>query len=223
MIALRCSRLHCDRPDWTHGPSRFVDISLSLQEGMLHGILGAPGSGKTLLLHTLSLLEAPDSGSIELFGNPVPRDEDVRAAMRNTAFGYVFANPCLLPRLSVAENIAMPLFRIASVDEYQASARVSELLAVFGLGDIGNLDAESLPPEIQHQVALARALVHRPRILALVDPARPVAILPLVRLAVESFGVTCLWSFNDSGLSGMFDRELTLESGRIASERVSIP
>lgn len=223
MIALRCSRLHCDRPDWTHGPSRFANISLSLQEGMLHGIFGGPGSGKTLLLHTLSLLEAPDSGSVELFGQSVPRDEDVRAAMRNTVFGYVFCNPCLLPRMSVAENIALPLFRLASVDEHQASARVSELLAAFELDHIGNLDAESLPLEIQHQVALARALVHRPRILALAAPARPAAILPLVRLAVETYGVTCLWSSADPALSGVFDRELTLEEGRVASERITIP
>lgn len=223
MIAIRCSRLHCDRPGWTHGPSRFADISLSLQEGLLHGIVGAPGSGKTLLLHTLSLLEAPDAGEVELFGTPVPQDEDVRAAMRNTAFGYVFANPCLLPRMSVAENIAMPLFRLAGVDEYQASARVSELLTTFGLDEICDLDAESLPVDLQHQVALARALVHRPRILALVAPARPFALLPLVRLVVRDLGITCIWSSDDPALSGIFDRELTLEAGRIAAERVSIP
>lgn len=224
MIAIRCSRLHCDRPDWTHGPSRLVDVSLSVQEGLLHGILGPAGSGKTLLLHALSLLDVPDSGTVELFGRPVPNDDnDVRSALRNATFGYIFASPCLLPQMSVAENIAMPLFRIANVDEHQATARVSELLEAFDLDGIGNLDAAALPIEIQHQVAFVRALVHRPRILALIEPARPRALIPLVRLAVEDLGMTCLWSSQDLSLTGAFDREIVLDDGRITAERVSLP
>lgn len=197
-------------------------ITLELQEGLLHGILGANGSGHDLLLHLLSLLEPPDGGGIEVFGQRIPdQDVEVRSALRNTIFGYVFPNPCLLPGMTVAENIAMPLFRFAEASEESATLRVSELLETFDLDEIGNYEATSLPMDIQHPVALCRALVHRPRILAIVDPARARTLMPLVRIAVERFGITAIWSSSDRVISPALHRELTLDRGRVSAERVS--
>lgn len=190
---------------------------------MLHGVVGRPGSGKTLLLYVLGLLESQDAGSIEIFGQRVPVNaEETRLALRNNVFGYVFANPCLLSGLTVAENIAMPLFRLSATDEHAAHDRIAHLLETFEIDEFGNADPTELPTEIQYRIALARALVHRPRILLLVAPACSASLFPFVRLAVEQFGITCIWSSASASLSGCFDRELTLDAGRVAAERLSL-
>lgn len=222
MIALSCSRLRCLRPHWTEGPACVHDLSLEFAEGGLHAITGPPRSGKTLLLHLLSLLEEPDFGTIELFGRQVsPAPEDLRIEIRNTIFGFVLSNPCLVPAFTVAENLAMPLFRISGADENVAQVRVAELLERFGIEEYANAPASDLEIDMQFLVALARALVQRPRILFLLAPNRPALLAPYVRSLVDDLKLTCLWSGQPGDWAACADHELQLDLGLVSGERIS--
>ena len=219
MIALRCSRLRCHRPEWSDAPACVHDISLDFAEARLHGITGSRGSGKTLLMHLLSLLDEPDFGTIELFGESVsPAPEDVRREIRNTVFGYIFPGACLLPAFTVAENIAMPLFRISRTDEHAAQERVAELLELLEIESLANEPAANLGVDSQFLVALARALVHRPRVLFLLDPGRPDVLVPHVRKVVDELHLTGLWCGPGAAWAMRCDHTVTLECGSVAAQ-----
>jgi len=195
------------------------DITLDFEEARLHGITGPPGSGKTLLLHLLGMLDEPDFGSIGLFGETVsPAPEEVRREIRNAAFGFVFPGPCLLPAFTVAENIAMPLFRISGADESAAHERVSELLILLGIEHLANEPASSLGFDAQFLAALARAIVHRPRILLLLIPGRPAALAPHIRRIVDELHITALWAGPSGAWLANCDRTVTLDCGLVAGE-----
>jgi len=214
LIALRCSRLRCHRPEWNGGPACVHDVSLDFREAALHGIVGPPRSGKTLLLHLLGLMDEPDFGAVELFGQPAsPAPEEQRREMRNTVFGYVFASPCLLPAFTVAENVAMPLFRISRADEAFAQMRVCELLERLHIEHLANDSAGALDPDAQFLVALARAVVHRPRILLLLEPSRPGVLAPVVRHLVDSLGITAIWAGEPGKWTAHCDEESHLAHG----------
>ncbi|HVE15876.1 MAG TPA: ATP-binding cassette domain-containing protein [Chthoniobacterales bacterium] len=224
MTALSCSRLRCHRPNWTDRPACVHDVSLSFEEGLVHGITGPPGSGKTLLSHLLGLLDEPDFGSIDLFGEKVsPASEEERRAIRNSVFGYVFPSSCLLPAFTVAENVAMPLFRISGADENAAQERVSELLYLLGIEHLANDRAGSLGTDAQFLAALARALVHRPRILLLLAPQRPVVLMPHIRSIAHDLHITCLWSGAPDQWLAICDHTVKLENGSIATESPALP
>ncbi len=208
--------------EWTHGPSRVDALTAEFAEATLINITGPAGSGKTLLLHLLGLLERPDAGSIEVFGQEVSfPPEDVRREIRNAVFGFLFADPCLLPAFSVAENVAIPLFRFSSSDSAAARMRVTEVLNQLGIEHLAGELAADLSLVDQYLVALARALVHRPRILIVVAPGESLRLLPAVQAATRVHGITCLWSDNTGALDGQCDREILLSNGRVAGERVS--
>lgn len=222
MTALSCSRLRCHRPHWTDGPACVHDLSLDFAEGCLHAITGPPRSGKTLLLHLLGLLEEPDFGTIELFGQQVsPAPEELRIEIRNTIFGFVLSNPCLVPAFTVAENLAMPFFRISGADEKVAQTRVAELLERFGIEEHANAPASTLDGDRQFLVALARALIQRPRVLFLLAPNRPAFLAPYVRSLVNDLKLTCLWSGQPGDWTACADHELQLDLGLVSAERIS--
>jgi lipoprotein-releasing system ATP-binding protein len=223
LIALRCSRLSCHRPEWADGPSCVHDISLDFDEARLHGITGPAGSGKTLLLHLLGLLDEPDFGTVELFGETVsPASEEIRREVRNTVFGYIFPNPCLLPAFTVAENIAMPLFRISGADEHSAHERVYELVHFFGIERLANEPAANLDFDTQFLTALARAIVHRPRILFLLVPGRSATLAPHVRAVVDKLRITCLWGGLEEDWLSSCDRKVTLQCGSVSAESTPV-
>jgi ABC-type lipoprotein export system ATPase subunit len=200
------------------------DVSLDFEEARVHGIIGPPGSGKTLLLHLLGLLDEPDFGNIELFGEHVsPAPEELRREIRNTVFGYVFPSPCLLPAFTVAENIAMPLFRISGADENAAQTRLSELLDMVGIEHLANEPAASISADAQFLASLARALVHRPRILLLLAPSRPSVLSPHVRAIADHLHITCLWSGPVDDWLAHCDHTVKLEYGSIAVESPTLP
>lgn len=198
------------------------DVSIEFAGARLHGITGPPRSGKALLLHLLGLLEEPDFGRVELFGESVsPASEEVRRGVRNAVFGYVFASPCLMPAFTVAENVAMPLFRISNADERIAQLRVCELLNRLEIGHCANDPVTALDVDTQFLAALARAVVHRPRILLLIEPSRPVALAPRVRRLVDSLGVTAIWSGVSGGWTAQCDTETRLDQGCVVAPTVS--
>lgn len=218
---LSCDSLVCHRPYWTNGrPSRVEDVSLSLQAGTLTSFHGPDGCGKGLLLNLLGLLEKPDGGTMQVCGHePLLLDAENRCELRNEVFGFVFDAPCLLPAFSVAENVAMPLFRICGGDARSARARTMEVLEFVGLRDEEGTMTGRLDDAAQGRVALARALAHRPEILIAIAPRHARELIPLARAATREFGLCVLWA--DEVAIPEADGMVSLRNGRIRAAALS--
>jgi len=143
-------------------------VSLEIEPGDYVAIMGASGSGKSTLMHVLGLLDTPSSGSFELFGREVSTlGPDDLAAARAGLVGFVFQQFNLLPRLTAAENVGLPLIYTGSGRD---GARAPELLRATGLGDRSNHRPSELSGGQQQRVAIARALVNSPRIVLADEP-----------------------------------------------------
>src|SRR2546426_697944 len=112
-MLLSAANVSCQRSLRAESPSRVRRVSLAVEAGTWCVLHGVEGCGKNLLLRLLGLLETPDSGEVFVRGAPTRAlDEAARLELRNRVFGYVFAEPFLLDTFLVAENVAMPLFKI---------------------------------------------------------------------------------------------------------------
>lgn len=219
MNAIECRHLTCYREEWNPGPSYINDISLTFEPGLIHGFAGDDGCGKGLLLHLLSLMEVPDSGELTLIGDPPPAlDDPARDDFRNILFGFLFPSPCLLLSFTVAENVAMPLFRFSELDAAGARARTREILRFMDIDELECASVLKLNHRLRQRVALARALAHDPKILIAVSPAHPEELFPFVKRASHEFGLTVLWAGSHEELAGNCDRLISLEEGRVISD-----
>jgi len=219
--ALACHTLHCRREHWNDaGLSAIENISEAFAAGSFCGFTGPNGCGKGLLLNVLGLLEPADSGEIHLSGQRLSslEDEELRR-VRNETFGFLFNSSCLLPSFSIAENVAMPLFRICGGDARAARQRTLEVLDFCGINSLETAMAGRLSPEARRRTALARALVHRPRILIAISPGETDDILHLARCAAKELGVCVLWAGERELLSRYADRLLEMQGGRIVADQ----
>ncbi len=181
-------RFRPDRPPVLDG------LSLSLAPGEYVAIMGESGVGKSTLLNVIAGLDRPDGGSIRLDGRELTTlDDDALTLLRREAMGFVFQAFHVLPYLSVARNVALPL-ELNGCAPAKAAARVAAMLAEVGLGDAGaRLPRELSGGELQ-RVAIARALVHRPRLLLAdeptgnLDPRTAAQVLALLRTQVKTYG-----------------------------------
>lgn len=218
--ALTCKSLHCRRELWNGtSPASITDINLSFPAGEFCGFCGPDGSGKGLLLNVLGLLEPPDSGTIcvnDILTGSLPT-EDVQQ-LRNETFGFLFNHPCLLPSFSVAENVAMPLFRICGGDARLARDRTMDVLEFCGIGELETALAGRLDPEERTLAALARALVHQPEILVAISPREDDRLVFLGRRIADELGLCVLWAGGKDLLAGRAHRLLHLDGGRITHE-----
>ena len=138
-------------------------VNLDIHVGEFIAIMGPSGSGKSTFMNLLGCLDTPTMGDFFLAGQNVAHmDKDALAVLRNRTLGFVFQGFNLLPRMSLQDNVALPLV-YAGVDKETRRAKARELLDKVGLGKY----AESLPSRIsggqQQRVAIARALVNSPR------------------------------------------------------------
>jgi len=185
-------------------------------------LCGAPGCGKNLLLRVLGLLSTPDSGEVLLRGEPTSTlSLPERAALRNSAFGYVFAESFLLPAFTVIENVAMPLFKILALSPGEARQRAEKWLEFAGVAEEISTPASELSPAFASRVALARALAHEPQILLVeklderATQQAQLQMLSLLQTLRDDCGTTILLTANSRSLAAFTDRVIEMNSGLV--------
>lgn len=145
----------------------FTGIDLDLAPGEIVALLGESGSGKSTLLNCLAGLDEADAGSITLAGQDLRAlDDEARSALRRQALGFIFQAFHLLPHLSVADNVALPLRLLGLKDD----GRVARMLEAVNLGALAPRMPRQLSGGQLQRVAIARALVHRPRLVLADEP-----------------------------------------------------
>ncbi|MCC9312456.1 ABC transporter ATP-binding protein [Kitasatospora sp. RB6PN24] len=196
-------------------------VSFTARRGELTALRGRSGSGKTTLLNLVGGLDAPSSGRIVLDGTDLAAlDETDRLTMRRDRIGFVFQSFGLIPILSAAENVGVPM-RLRKVPAAQREERVRTLLALVGLAD----HAEQRPTELsggqQQRVAIARALANDPALIIADEPTGQLdsetgrSVMQLLRAVVGSEGVTVLVATHDPQLMELSDRVVELRDGQI--------
>ena len=199
-------------------------VSLTVGEGQLVALRGRSGSGKTTLLNIVGGLDRPDSGTVNVDGRDVTAmSERDRVRLRRETVTYIFQSFGLLPVLSAAENVGVPL-RISGVARKTREERVAMMLGLVGLADHARHRPGELSGGQQQRVAIARALATRPRLLLADEPTGQLdaetgkQIMRLLRDVVRSEGVTALVATHDPALIDLADAVLRLEDGQIAAE-----
>jgi putative ABC transport system ATP-binding protein len=197
--------------------------TFTVGEGQLVALLGRSGSGKTTLLNIVGGLDTPDGGSISVAGHSLTAmGQRERMRLRRETVAYIFQSFGLLPVLSAAENVGVPL-RIAGVPAKEREARIEFLLSKVGLADHARQRPAELSGGQQQRVAVARALATQPSLLLADEPTGQLdretgrQIMRLLRTVVESEGVTALVATHDPALIDLADSVLQLVDGKITT------
>jgi len=196
-------------------------IDLRVAAGELVAVRGRSGSGKTTLLNLLGGLDRPTDGWVAIDGQRLDElDEDGLVRLRRGTVSYIFQSFGLLPILSAAENVGVPL-RMIAAEPGRRDEEVRRLLELVGLtGRAGHRPSELSGGE-QQRVAIARALANRPRLLLADEPSGQLdsatgrSILLLIRDAVRTEGVTAIVATHDPELIVLADRVIELRDGLV--------
>lgn len=198
-----------------------TDVDLVVGEGELAVLHGPSGSGKTTLLNLVGGLDRPSAGRVWVDGAEVSAlDEDDLVAFRRTTIGFIFQGFGLLPILTAAENVEVPL-RLQKAEPNRRETRVRELLDLVGLGGRANHRPYELSGGEQQRVAIVRALVNDPRLLLADEPTGQLdsgnarTIMEVIRELVDARGVSALVATHDPALLDVADRVVRLQDGRV--------
>jgi putative ABC transport system ATP-binding protein len=198
--------------------------SFCVEQGELVALRGRSGSGKTTLLNIVGGLDRPTSGTVSVDGHELSAmSEAGRLRLRRSTVAFIFQSFGLLPALSAAENVGVPL-RILGMDPKKREERVQLLLDVVGLADHAAQRPNEMSGGQQQRVAVARALAASPRLLIADEPTGQLdaetgrQIMRLLRTVVQSEGVTALVATHDGTLTELADRVLDLHDGVIVEQ-----
>ncbi|MFH8925527.1 ABC transporter ATP-binding protein [Streptomyces pristinaespiralis] len=196
-------------------------VSFEIPRGELVALKGRSGSGKTTLLNLVGGLDTPDEGRITVDGTDLCElGENGLLELRRDRIGFIFQSFGLIPILSAAENVGVPM-RLRKADPREREERVALLLALVGLADHAAQRPGELSGGQQQRVAIARALANRPKLLIADEPTGQLdaetglAVMELLRAVVRSENVTALVATHDPQLLGLADRVLELADGEI--------
>jgi putative ABC transport system ATP-binding protein len=198
----------------------FSDVDLQVQAGEFVAVIGESGVGKSTLLNCIAALDRIDAGSVRIAGIDIASlDEAGQAHLRRARLGFVFQAFHVLPHLSVAQNVALPLLLQRRPDP----ARVDAVLGAVGLDGFGERLPQTLSGGQLQRVAIARALVHRPPLLLAdeptgnLDPATAERVLTVLHEQVRQEGAACVLVTHSAAAAAHADRVLTLTPSGIRS------
>ncbi|MET0726144.1 MAG: ABC transporter ATP-binding protein [Leifsonia sp.] len=197
------------------------DVSLEVSAGELLVVRGSSGAGKTTLLNLLGGLDTPTSGRVWVGDRDLTTlGEDELVELRRSGLGYIFQSFALIPVLSAAENVEVPL-RLARVDPVERDARVADALESVGLAEHAAQRPSELSGGQQQRVGIARALVSRPAILLADEPTGQLdsgtaaTVMDLIAGLVHDRGIAAIVSTHDPLMVQRADRVLELHDGRL--------
>jgi putative ABC transport system ATP-binding protein len=196
-------------------------VDLDVRHGELLMVVGPSGCGKTTLISVIGAILSQDSGECMVLGRDVQRaSQSERARFRGTSIGFVFQMFNLLPALSAAENVAIPLL-INAIRYKDAEIRAREVLETVGLGSRTNALPDELSGGQQQRVAIARALVHDPKLIVCDEPTSNLdhdagaAVMEVLRGTGKKHDRALIVVTHDPRIFRFADRIAHMEDGKI--------
>lgn len=204
------------------------DVSVAVAAGEIVAVTGPSGSGKSTLLHCLCGILLPDAGEVRYGAERIDALPDARRSeLRRSVFGVLFQFGQLVPELTAAENVALPLL-LGGQRRGAALGAARQMLDRLGIGEVAGARAGEMSGGQGQRVALARALVTRPRVLFADEPTGALDTIAgeqvlgtLVRLAREE-GMTVVMVTHDAKVAAYADREITMRDGRIEAPPLAL-
>lgn len=195
-----------------------AQLDLAIQAGEYVAVMGQSGSGKSTLLNLLGLLDHPDKGTYRLEGRDVTTlTADEQARVRRERIGFVFQSFHLVPRLTAAENIALPLM-LAGIEPTERARRVTRALQDFGLGNRADHRPDQLSGGQRQRVAIARATIMQPAVILADEPtgnldrATGEEVVNLLE-SLNAGGVTLVMVTHDAALGARARRRIVMQDG----------
>jgi ABC-type lipoprotein export system ATPase subunit len=197
-------------------------VSLAVPAGSSVAITGPSGCGKSTLLSLIGALEVPSAGRVTVGDEVVSQlPEERRASLRRQQLGFVFQSDNLQPFLTAVENVSLALALDSRTDGY---GRSLELLDALGLGAAAGKYPDQLSGGERQRVAVARALVHRPRLILADEPTgsldddNSLAVVELLAAAQSKVGATLIVITHDPRVAARLDRRVVLRDGRVVGD-----
>ncbi len=218
---VRAAALRRDFPSGDGVVHALRGVDLTVERGEVLAVRGRSGSGKTTLLNLLGGLDRPNSGSVEIDGRDIsamPEAELVE--LRRSTVAYIFQTFGLIPILSAAENVEIPL-RLLRTEPRARDRRVGELLALVGLAGRTRHRPAELSGGEQQRVAVARALASHPKLLLADEPTGQLdletgrSVMILLRNVVRAEGITAVVATHDPMMLDLADRVVELRDGAL--------
>ena len=198
-------------------------INLKIASGEYVSIMGPSGSGKSTLLNIIGLLDRPDNGRYELDGNDVTGLSEIeQARVRREKIGFVFQSFHLVPRLTAAENIELPLM-IEGISPARRKSRVEEVLLEFDLSDRAQHRPAEMSGGQRQRTAIARATILRPTAILADEPTgnidhRNGAVVMALLERLHLAGTTLIVVTHDRELAARSNRHITMRDGEIVAD-----
>ncbi|WP_394754999.1 ABC transporter ATP-binding protein [Rhodoferax sp.] len=204
------------------------NLNLSIAAGEYVAVMGPSGSGKSTLLNLLGLLDRPNTGLYRLEGRDVTTlSPDEQARVRSERIGFVFQSFHLVPRLTAAENIALPMV-LAGLAPAQRASRVKQALKDYGLANRANHRPDELSGGQRQRVAIARATIMQPAVILADEPTGNLdrstgdEVMRLLE-ALNADGVTLILVTHDASLGAHARRQLLMEDGAVQHDPTPPP
>ncbi|MBI2309021.1 MAG: ABC transporter ATP-binding protein [Rhodocyclales bacterium] len=203
-------------------------LDLQIEAGEYVAVMGPSGSGKSTLLNLLGLLDRPNAGTYRLEGRDVTTlSPEEQARVRSERIGFVFQSFHLVPRLTAAENIALPM-TLAGIPPAQRAERVAQALKDYGLADRASHRPDELSGGQRQRVAIARATIMQPAVILADEPTGNLDRATgdeVVRLLEElnAQGVTLIVVTHDASLGSRARRQLQMEDGSLKRDSRCAP
>ena len=198
-------------------------VSMSVGPGEIVAVMGPSGSGKSTLLHCLAGILRPDTGEVTFDGERIDAlGEGPRTKLRRTSFGFVFQLGQLVAELTLIENVALPLL-LAVRGRTDASGEAEGWLTRLGVGEVGTHRPGEVSAGQAQRAAVARALIHRPRVVFADEPTGALdslageQVMELLVGAAQEREVAILLVTHDVRVAAYADREVIVRDGRVAN------